>query len=222
MASLSPAFTFPEAWTVADMHQHLGGIPLERIRVVPSPGTATERDVLQAKTRYGRVCELVDGVLVEKAMGYYESRVAAALIFFLELFLRDHDLGIVLAPDGVLAILPGQVRAADVAFLDWRHFPDRKLPAAQVPALAPDLAVEILSPSNTGAEMDRKLRDYFQAGVRLVWLIDAERRTAVVYRSPHNSTSLAPDQSLEGEDVLPGFSLPLADLFQKAGAREGA
>ena len=118
--------------------------------------------------------------------------------------------------------LPGQVRAADVAFLEWRHFPDRKLPAAQVPSLVPDLTVEILSPSNTTAEMDRKLRDYFRAGVRLAWLIDADQRTAVEYRSAKDARPIAADQSLEGGEVLPGFTLSLADLFQKAGTREQA
>ncbi len=70
---------FPTDWTVADMQQQLGGIPLARIRMVPPPGTATEEDVLAVHARTGRLCELVDGTLVEKVMGYRESRLAVVL-----------------------------------------------------------------------------------------------------------------------------------------------
>src|SRR3972149_1003425 len=93
--------------TAAEMRDQLGGIPLERIRMVPPPGFATEQDLLRIQDSEGRTCELIDGILVEKTMGYFESRVAAALIYFLEMFLELHDLGIVLAPDGTLRILAG-------------------------------------------------------------------------------------------------------------------
>jgi Uma2 family endonuclease len=69
--------------------------------------------------------------------------------------------------------------------------------------------------------MDRKLREYFQAGVRLVWLIDAAKKTAVAYRSEHDAKRIAAEGSLDGEDVLPGFALPLAELFEEAGKRKG-
>jgi Uma2 family endonuclease len=108
-----------------------------------------------------------------------------------------------------------------VAFVSWRHFPDRELPPGQVLAVPPDLMVEVLSPGNTESEMDRKLREYFQAGVRLVWLIDAAKKTAVAYRSEHDATPIAAEGSLDGEDVLPGFTLPLAELFEEAGKRKG-
>jgi Uma2 family endonuclease len=223
MATSSPLpihSLLPSEWTLSDMHRHLGEIPLDRIRAVPPPGTATEQDVVEAKDRYGRICELWDGVLVEKPMGYYESCVASALIFFIRLFLRQHDLGIVLAPDGIVRILPDQIRAADVAFVSWRHFPNRELPPGQVLTVPPDLMVEVLSPSNTKSEMERKLREYFQAGVRLVWLIDANNKTAFAYRSEQDATPIAANQSLDGEDVLPGFSLPLTELFEEAGKRK--
>jgi Uma2 family endonuclease len=202
------------------MHRHLGEIPLERIRAVPPPGTATENDAVTAKARYGRICELWDGVLVEKPMGYYESLVATVLITKLWEFVSRLDLGIVLAPDGIVRILPGQIRAADVAFVSWRHFPNRELPAGQVLAVPPDLAVEVLSPSNTQAEMKRKLREYFEAGVRLVWLIDPDQKTAVTYRSAEDAAPIAADETLDGGDVLPGFTLSLAELFELAGRRK--
>jgi Uma2 family endonuclease len=207
--------------TAAEMQDHLGGIPLPRIRVTPSPGMATERDLLRVLDTEDRICELIDGVLVEKTMGYYESRLAAVLISFLERFLDTHDLGIVLGPDGTLRILTDQIRVPDVAFLSWRHFPNRVLPADPVPALAPDLAVEVLSEGNTEAEMDRKLDDYFEAGVQLVWIIDPESKTAEVFDSRDNHHTLSISDALDGESVLPGFALPLKQLFDKAGHRSG-
>ena len=82
-----------------------------------------------------------------------------------------------------------------------------------IPDLVPDLAVEVLSTSNTTAEMDRKLRDYFTSGVRLVWLVDARPRQATVCTAVDCCTVIDAAQTLDGGDVLPGFVLPLADLF---------
>jgi len=64
--------------TVADLLRQLGGVSPKRVHLVPTPGTATEKDVIQAEARTGRICELIDGVLVEKTMGAYESAVAVA------------------------------------------------------------------------------------------------------------------------------------------------
>lgn len=83
--------------------------------------------------------------------------------------------------------------------------------------LAPALAVEVLSPGNTREEMDRKLQDYFAAGVRLVWNVDPEARAVTVYTAPDRSCVLAEDQTLDGGDVLPGFTLPLRKLFARLG-----
>jgi Uma2 family endonuclease len=141
------------------------------------------------------------------------------LIGFLERFLDTHDLGIVLGPDGTLRILSDQIRVPDVAFLRRRYFPNRVLPAEPVPALAPDLAVEVLSDGNTEAEMDRKLDDYFTAGVKLVWVVDPSSKSAEVYNSRDCHRTLSLNDTLDGETVLPGFMLP--ELFDKAGHRSG-
>lgn len=207
---------FPTDWTLADMLTHLGDIPPERIRMSPPPGMATETDVLQAKSRFNRICELIDGVLVEKTVGYYESLVAATLIQFLGRFVETHDLGIVLGEAGTLRILPTQVRIPDVCFISWEKFPDRQLPPEPVPRLAPDLAVEVLSPGNTEAEMWRKLHDYFAAGVRLVWYVDPRTRSARAYTAVDQCVALGEQDSLSGGEVLPGFELPLKELFAKA------
>lgn len=207
--------------TAAEMQDQLGGIPLERIRMVPPPGLATEKDLLRIIDSEDRICELVDGVLVEKPMGYFESQLAMLLGYFIRSYLEEHDLGIVLGEAGTLRILADQIRVPDVAFISWRHFPGRVLPAEPVPAIAPDLAIEVLSKSNTKREMERKLDDYFAAGVELVWFIDPTLRVAEVYESRNERRIVLLDDSLSGGKILPGFELPLKQLFEKAGWRSG-
>ena len=205
--------TIPIDWTFGDLLAQLGDVPPGRIRLVPAPGTATEQDVIEVEDRTDRLCELVDGVLVEKTMGYQESLLAGAILEYLRAYVKARDLGIVLGADGTLKILPRQVRIPDVCFIAWERFPGGKLPPEPIPAVAPDLAVEVLSEGNTAGEMQRKLRDYFAAGVRLVWYVDPRSRTATAYTAPEQETVLDQQQSLSGGEVLPGFELPLRDLF---------
>jgi Uma2 family endonuclease len=207
------AVTFENA---ADLVKKLGNVPLHRICFKPPPGTATERDLLAAMSRTDRTYELVDGTLVEKPMGLSESMLAGQVLMEIGVFARQHDLGIPAGEAGTVRLLKGLVRAPDVGFFSWAKLPDRKLPSKPFPDLAPDLAVEVLSKTNTPAEMRRKLREYFLAGVRLVWMIDPRKRQADVYVSPDApAATLDESQALDGGDVLPGFTLPLADLFAR-------
>jgi Uma2 family endonuclease len=205
--------------TAADLHDHLGHIPLHRIRLYPPPGTAALADVLAVQEQEDRLCELVDGVLVEKAMGYYESRLALLIGYFLEVFLQLHDLGIVLGADGMLQLLHDQVRIPDVSFLSWVHFPDRELPSEPIPRLVPDLAVEVLSASNTAQEMNRKLHEYFAAGTQLVWYVEPEAQGITVYTASEQWIELGIEDVLDGGNVLPGFQLSIRELFDRAGRR---
>ena len=118
----------PTVWTIADVQARLPAFPADRIRVYPTPGTATEQDLLEAESRSNRICELIDGTLVEKAMASRESMLAAELIYFIRRYLDSRKLGAVLAPDGLLKILPEQVRAPDVSFIRWERFPGGQLP----------------------------------------------------------------------------------------------
>ncbi|HKI31029.1 MAG TPA: Uma2 family endonuclease [Gemmataceae bacterium] len=199
---------------LAELVEQLGDIPLERIRVRPPIGTATEADVLAAlEAPRKRLCELIDGVLVEKAMGYSESVLAAHLIVLLDGFVRPRNLGLVTAPDGTIRLWAGRVRIPDVAFFSWDRVPGRRVPVEPIPTLAPDLAIEVLSRSNTPAEMLLKRQDYFTAGVLLVWEVDPDARTVSVYTAPEGPTVLTEADSVDGGTVLPGFALPLRDLF---------
>jgi Uma2 family endonuclease len=218
MPVASPA-PVEEMQTVEDLLKRLGDVPPGRIRLRPPPGTATEEDVLEAEARTGRLCELVDGTLVEKAMGYYESRLAVVLIAFLEAYRVEQDLGIVLGADGLVRMEPGQVRLPDVCFFAWEKFPNRLLPRGAILDRRPDLAVEILSPSNTRAEMARKRREYFAGGARLVWEVNPEARRVRVYTAPDTFTEVGEEGSLDGGPVLPGLVLSVRRWFERAGER---
>jgi Uma2 family endonuclease len=202
----------PIEWTVADLQNHLDGIPAHRIRLRPWPGTATVQDVVQLNDHHNRLCELIDGVLVEKAMGFEESWITLNLLILIGQFLQQHPLGIVTGADGLIQLLPHQVRIPDGAYFAWDRLPNQRLPREAVPHIVPDLAIEVLSGSNTSTEMRRKLREYFQAGVRLVWYLDPASRTVTVYHSEY-SVELDGDQVLTGGEVLPGFQVSVRQLF---------
>ena len=144
--------------TLADLLERFGAIPAARIRYDPPPGTATEQDVITLEARENRLFELVDGVLVEKAMGFYESFLAMRLVQFLLTFVEQHALGIVAGAAGMLRLAPGRVRIPDVSFISWDRLPQRRVPRQPIPDLVPDLAVEVLSEGNTPREMEQKLQ----------------------------------------------------------------
>lgn len=202
--------------TLADLQAYLGGIPASRIRLNPLPGTGTEQDLLDVNARDDRICELVDGILVEKVMASYESYLGVILAYFLCRYLDKHDLGVVLDSQGYLRLFPGRVRVPDVSFVSWRRMPNQECPEEKIWSLAPDLAVEILSEGNTEEEMQQKLKDYFQAGSKLVWLVDPPTRSVRVYTSPRKVTLLGENDTLDGGKVLSGFKLPIKKWFARA------
>jgi Uma2 family endonuclease len=214
--TLSP----PTEGTIAQLIAFLGDIPPERIRLRPTPGQATETDVVLVNEKHECLCELIDGVLVEKSMGFYESRLALLLGYFLELHLTANDIGFVLGGDGLIGIAPGQVRLPDVSFFLWSRFPNRLLPGGSILRMTPDLAVEILSPSNRPREMERKLEELFSTGCQLVWHVDPVKQTVKVYSSSEKFIELNTGDTLDGGSLLPGFSLQLAEWFSRAGRRE--
>lgn len=108
----------------------------------------------------------------------------------------------------------------DLCFISWERFPDRKLPRGRILGQAPDLAVEVISEGDTEMEMERKLREYFAAGARLVWCAYPATRTVRVYTSPTDMRVLGEEESLDGGEVLPGFRLSIRDWFDRAGERK--
>ena len=199
--------------TLGDLLRRLGDVPADRIRFDPPPGTATLDDVDRIHAREGVLCELVDGVLLEKVMGYAESQLAGIILHLVTTFVFAGNRGIVTGADGTVEIMPDLVRIPDVAFTSWDRIPGRRRPKKPIPRLVPNLAIEVLSVSNTRAEMAVKRQDYFTAGVELVWEIDPEQETATVYTSVTDAAVLGTGGVLDGGNVLPGFRLSLADLF---------
>jgi Uma2 family endonuclease len=208
--------------TLAQLVERLGRIPLERIRFRPYPGTATEEDVIRIEQAENRLCELVAGVLVEKPMGFRESLLAVAIAHRLRDFVTPRNLGLVAGEGGIIRLFAGSVRIPDVAFVSWKRLPAGSVPDQPIPQLAPDLVVEVLSRSNTAAEMRGKRNEYFRAGVEAVWIVDPERKQVTVYTGPEAHVVYGPGDTLDGQPVLTGFCLELDGLFAELDQRSDA
>jgi Uma2 family endonuclease len=170
----------------------------------------TDADLVRMP-RDGRKYELVDGEIRVSPAGYRHGLVSVRLTVKLGTFVAAHGLGDVLESSTGFRLPGGNVRCPDVSFVS----------AARVPAgspqgfaeLAPDLAIEVLSPEDRQRDVLDKVGEYLGAGVRLVWVIDPEQATAVVFRSLTAVRRVERDGVLDGEDVLPGFVCALSELL---------
>ncbi len=159
--------------------------------------------------------ELVKGELHNMApAGFDHGRIIMKLARLLSNYVVDHNLGVVLGAETgfKLAKNPDTVRAADVSFVAASRIPKD----AQVFGFwdgAPDLAVEVVSPTDTVEEVDAKVDDYLTAGARLIWIINPKRRTVTVYRPNTNPEILRDIQSLDGADIVPGFRCAVLDVL---------
>lgn len=194
---------------------NLGDVPPARILMSPPPGEATEDDAIAILGRGRILCELVDGVLVEKGMGFIESLIAGAIYAAIRAFVMAGKLGVVSVPDGPFRVAHDTILIPDVAFLSWVRCPGGHLSRGPIADVAPDLAVEVLSVSNTQREMERKRGLYFDGGTLSVWIVDPERRTIAVHdrNEPETPRLYTESDVIELTEVLPGFRLSLADLF---------
>ena len=157
--------------------------------------------------------ELVRGVLViREPAGYQHGDVAMRLAAAIFTYVEAHGLGRVFAAETgfTLARNPDTVRAPDVAYVSSARLPDR--PPRGFAELAPDLAVEVLSPDDRPGEVLAKVADWLNAGARLVWVVDPVRVAARVYRADGSESILDETGALRGEGVLPGFEYPLGAL----------
>lgn len=205
----------PPVPTIAQLLHDLGDIPLQRVWLVPPPGTATEKDVIEAHDKYDCLCELVDGTLVEKTVGLRESREAIVLGGMLDAHTEARDLGLIVGADGAMKIMPSLIRIPDISFVSWQRLPKRELPTEPIPNLVPNLAVECLSEGNTPREMQRKLREYFEAGVQQVWFVDGKAKTFELFTSPHKSQVLTGKQKVKGGKLLPGLEFAVEAFFNR-------
>jgi Uma2 family endonuclease len=201
--------------TLRDLLNRLGDIPPARIRVDPAFGTATPADVLRLQESEGVLCELVDGFLVEKPMGSPESYLTLRLARLLGNYVEQHDLGYLLGPDGMTRLFPKLVRLPDISFTSWERAPSREGPSEAITTIIPNLVVEVFSPGNTEEELKVKRREYFRAGVELVWQVYRDTRTVYVYTPGKRPRVLGEGDILTGDPVIPGFRLKLSELFAR-------
>lgn len=171
----------------------------------------------------GMRTELVRGrLVVREPAGYRHGSIAARVLARIAVYLESdqaarsavHPLGDLLAAETgfTLERRPDTVRAPDVAFVAWNR---RPIDSAGFAELAPDLAVEVLSPGDRAGETLAKVADWLNAGTTLVWVIDPVRRLARVYRSDGSEAIVDEHSALEGEATLPGFAMSIAPLFAR-------
>jgi len=160
-------------------------------------------------------CELIDGRIVRmNPIGRSHAYVAANLSMMLNQFVRQHKLGQVLVGEIGIFIQrgPDRIRAADIAFVSTERL--AQTTESGYLKTAPELAVEIISPSDRWQDVRAKLEDYFTIGVHRVWIVEPDSRAVLVYRSSTEMRKLSESDTVIGEGALDGFSLLVAELFE--------
>lgn len=198
---------------LADLQEHLGGIPIERISMMPPPGTATEEDLWRWK-----YCELLDRVIVVKATNVFKSCLSSELLFALADWNKaSGDHGYVF-PGLAYRFSADVIRLPDISYVSPTTWGDRRL-SDELPDFTPDLTIDFIVPDNTQQEMQRKRSEYIEAGVQLIWTIDTIERVVWVTRpdaTPTRSQCLGQDDQLTAPDLLPGFALSIGGWFREA------
>src|SRR5271157_2372054 len=184
-------------------------IPAEPMTPVPPP------TALVPTIPDDMLYEVVDGQVVEKTMGAFETGIASLLVEILGPFARKNRLGRFFN-EMLFRIDIGQdlQRRPDVAFVSHARWPyNRRVPDVPVWDMVPDLAIEVISPSNSASAVHRKVHHYFKARVSRVWVVYPEQAEVYIYSSPNQIEVVGVGQELDGGDLLPGFRLPVAVLF---------
>jgi len=185
-------------------------IPAESMTPVPPPTAIAP--IIPDDMLY----EVVDGQVVEKKMSARETEIASILVGMLTPYLRTNRLGKVVG-EMLFRINPENDlrRRPDVAFVSHARWPfNRRVPNVPVWDMVPDLAIEVVSPSNSASTILRKVHDYFKAGVARVWVVYPEQTEVYIYSTPQQVQVVGIGQELDGGDLLPGFRLPVAVLFE--------
>jgi Uma2 family endonuclease len=158
--------------------------------------------------------ELVRGEVVRQMpTGHSHGIIESLITFFLTHFVRQHRSGHVMNGEVGIYIQrnPDTVRAADVAFISNERYQQVQSPSYL--DVAPELVVEIMSPSDSWSDVHEKLADYFVAGVTTIWVVDPQLEQIHIYRALDEVTLLTKADELTGGEILPGFQVPLTDVF---------
>lgn len=158
--------------------------------------------------------ELADGEIAEVPMGGMSSWIGGTLHTFVNMFLLTHHLGWAFPQESGIAIWPGRnrVRKPDLTYVRYGRLPGGRPPEGWL-TVVPDLVAEVVSPGDRVEDLEQKLAEYREAGIPLIWVIYPATRTAHVLGANRQRRELGPDGVLDGEDILPGFSIPLANIF---------
>jgi Uma2 family endonuclease len=212
--SVTPAFDAPlrVPLTLVDLANRFGEIPPTRICMSPAPGEATEHDLLNYHDHNDRLFELVDGTLIEKTMGTFESLIAIYIATAIQNYLQVHRIGAAFGSDGQLKLKPGTIRVPDVSFITRERLKRSDFRKVPITSVSPNLAVEVISPSNSQREMANKLAEYFATGTEEVWYVYPDQRELHQFSSPDSVVVLKETDTLTTR-VLPEFSLPIASIF---------
>ena len=172
---------------------------------------ATVADLLRTP-KDGRVYELVDGEILVSPAGMRHSEVAGKIFAVIASFLEKHPIGKLYTENVGISLPNGNVRSPDVTFVRNEKLPDGKSPEG-FGELVPDLAVEVLSPKDSFKEVGRKIGEFLECGVPLVWLVDPKRETVTAYRSLSETQRYSDGETITAEPVLPGFSSNVSKFF---------
>jgi Uma2 family endonuclease len=188
------------------------------VAVSPTAKKVWTEEELQALPEDGFVHEVVDGELVMSPKNNFEHECICGRLFAaLHNYNRQYRLGVLRGSSAGYWMANRNCRAPDISFIPRQRLLELNFSpkARQFFPGAPDLAIEILSPGNTRAEMDARLRDFFASGTQIAWLIYPETESAEVCRSLIRRVLIGPGGELDGEDLLPGFRYPIAQLFKE-------
>lgn len=161
------------------------------------------------------IWELVDGELVQRIMSELSSFIGGRLVARLTVFCEEHDLGWVFPADAGYQCFPdnpGKVRKPDVSFISKDRLPNGPSERG-FSRIAPDLAVEVISPNELALDVDKKIHEYLEAGVQLVWKVNPDAKLIAVHRASGSDSRLGIDDELSGENVIPGFRINVGELF---------
>jgi Uma2 family endonuclease len=173
----------------------------EEFFALPDPNDGSKQELVRGK------------VVTMPGPGWEHGEVQVNIATAIKLFLKANPIGRVATESGAITERkPDTVRGPDVSYYSKERLPLDKRVVGYHDEL-PDLCVEVMSPSNSLKQLKSKAKEYLFAGVRMIWIIDPEERTVTIITEPLESRTLEPDATLDGGDVLPGFSCKVADLF---------
>lgn len=174
---------------------------------------AWTEEELMALPKDGYKREVIEGELTMSPAGFDHERIGARLLTRMTIHAEQHALGVVCGSSLGCWMANEDLLCPDVSFVSRDRLASTRLAPRKFFRGSPDLVVEIMSPFDTIGKLRKKMEDYFSSGARLAWMLNPSEKTVLIYRTPEADRLFRCTDTLDGEDVLPGFRLPLAELF---------